>query len=59
MSKDLMGTYVCPHCGNTTVVIWNGNRRTTCPNCGKAFIVKRQRIRNVEVVKRATGGGRS
>lgn len=50
-NKPVLGMYECPHCGGKCPIIWNGNRKVSCMHCKKQFTVKRQKLKNVVLVK--------
>ena len=51
-NKPVFGVAVCPFCAGRNPVAWNGNFRYRCLHCCKEFSVKRQKLQNVEPIKR-------
>ena len=50
-NKPVLGLALCPRCGTQNPVVWNGNRKHRCMHCGKAFQIKRQKLRNVMPIR--------
>lgn len=51
-NNPVIGIAVCPFCGGKNVVVWNGNFKYPCFYCHKTFRVKRQKLRNVEPIRK-------
>ena len=51
-NNPVIGLYRCPKCKRDNVVLWDGNVKTVCMNCGSKFTIKRQKMRKTEPLRR-------
>lgn len=51
-NNPCLGVAVCPYCRGNNPVVWNGNRNWKCLYCGVVFRIKRQKLKNVERLKK-------
>lgn len=56
-NKPVLGLATCPYCGTKNPVIWNGNFKYPCAKCERQFLVKRQKLRNVQPIRVPKGSG--
>lgn len=51
-NKPVFGTAACPYCKANNPVLWDGNFKFPCWKCHKQFWIKRQKLKNVQPVKK-------
>lgn len=49
-NHPVMGVAQCPYCGTNNPTIWDGNRKISCYNCRKPFVIKRHKLKDVKPV---------